>query len=386
MKTLLQTIILLTAAIGAFGQTPTVTKYFDWYKKNYIIQHPAFAHADTELLFVRQLYIPDGHAGEGRKQYIESLLSKAGKEKRFADPVVAILNLRTKKLTPVDYGWAPSFSPDDKKIVYSYQSVPISGKRVLAETLTGNNIKIYNRLSKKHDIIASPEKTFLLDPIFLDSTTIIYKVGDAVNGAYEGGVAFNQINLQTKTNKPLYPVQKDHGLFHLAGGIYRICNETYYTVYIPQDSSSWMANNYAHLLLHSNGIAHDFGKGPFKSLEGKLGIDKEGALLYLDDDHQLKAEKNMLIKYKDNKIVYQKELEFEYHKASMSPNGKYLLWYDYDNGIFIMDTDSFTSTKLALPETEVYSIAWSDSSTRLAIVQGHEKLADTDLISLFRLK
>src|SRR5215217_7869805 len=122
MKNLLHTIIFLTWVTFAFGQTPKATKYFEWYKKNYIIQNPSFAHSDTEILFVRQFYIPDGHDAEGREAHVESLLSKADKEKRFADPVVSILNLKTEKLTQVDYGWTPSFSSDDKKIIYSYQT------------------------------------------------------------------------------------------------------------------------------------------------------------------------------------------------------------------------------------------------------------------------
>ena len=376
----------MTFTVCAFGQNPKVTKYFNWYKKNYIIQNPSFAHSDTEILFVRQFYIPDGHDAEGRELYVESLISKADKEERFADPVVSNLNLKTKKLTQVDYGWTPTFSSDDKKIIYSYQTVPISGKRVLAETLNGNKIKMYNRHSKQYEIIASPEQTFLLDPIFLDSTTIVYKIGDAVNGAYGGGVAFNQINILTNKNKPLYTAQKNHGLFNLVGDIYRTNNEIYYTVYIPQDSASWMANKYSHLLLNSNGVVHDFGKGSFKSIEGKFGIDEEGGFTYLHDDHTLRTDKNILIKYKDNKILYKNELSFEYNKASMSPNGKYLLFYNSDNGIFIMDINTFTKTKITLPETEVYSVVWSDNSTKLAIVQGHEKLRDTDLISLFDVK
>jgi len=386
MKILLQIVILLTFTVCTFGQSPKVTMYFNWYKKNYIIQNPSFAHSDTEILFVRQFYIPDGHEAEGREQYVESLLSKADKEKRFADPVVSILNLKTKRLTQVDYGWTPTFSSDDKKIIYSYQAVPISGKRVLAETLNGNKIKMYNRHSKIYEIVAAPEQTFLLDPIFLDSTTIVYKIGDAVNGAYGGGVAFNQINLLTNKNKPLYTAQKNYGLFNLVGDIYRTNNEIYYTVYIPQDSASWMANKYSHLLLNSNGVVHDFGKGSFKSIEGKFGIDEEGGFIYLDDDHNLRTDKNILLKYKDNKILYKNELPFEYNKASMSPNGKYLLFYNNDNGIFLMDINTFTKTKITLPETEVYSVVWSDNSTKLAIVQGHEKLQDTDLISLFDVK
>jgi len=386
MKSLLRIIILLTLTAPALGQSPKVTKYFEWYKKNYIIQNPCFAHSESEILFVRQFYIPDGHEAEGRDQYVESLLLKAEEEKRFADPVVSLIQLKTKKLTEIDYGWSPAFSSDDKKIIYSYQTVPISGKRVLAETLKGNKIKMYDRLSKKYEIVASPQQSFLLDPIFVDSSTIIYKVGDAVNGAYGGGVGFNEINISTKKINSLYTKRKNHGLYNLVGDIYQTTKGIYYTVYIPQDSSTWMANNYSHLLLGSTGVVHDFGKGAFRSIEGKLGIDSEGDLLYVDDDHDLRSEKNKIIKYKDNKIVYTRELTFEYNKASMSPNGKYILFYNSDNGIFIMDTNSFGKTKLALPETEVYSVVWSDNSTRFAIVQGHEKLQDTDVISLFEVK
>jgi WD40 repeat protein len=107
-------------------------------------------------------------------------------------------------------------------------------------------------------------------------------------------------------------------------------------------------------------------------------------LIFLDDDHELIADKNLLIKYKDNKIVYKKELKFKYSKAWLSPHGKYLLYYD--NDIFLMNIDSFKKVKLKLPQTEVYSIAWSEDEGRLAIVQGHQTLEDTDLISFFNLQ
>jgi hypothetical protein len=384
MKSTLPIIILLSFGLFASGQSPEATKYFEWFKKNYIIQNPLFAHSDSEILFVRQFNIPDGHDAEGREQYVQSLLSKADKEKRFADPVVSILNVKTKKLIEVDYGWTPSFSADDKRLVYSYQTIPISGKRVLAETLNGNKIKIYNRLTKQYETIASPDKTFLFDPIFLDSSNVVYKIGEAVNGAYGGGIAFNKINLATRKIEHLYPIRKNHGHFNLVGDIYRNDNDIYYAIYIPQDSATWMANKYSHLLLSASGIVHDFGKGAFRNLEGKLSVDKEGDLIFLDDDHELIADKNLLIKYKDNKIVYKKELKFHYSKAWLSPHGKYLLYHD--NDIFLMNIASFKKVKLKLPQTEVYSIAWSEDEGRLAIVQGHQTLEDTDLISLFDLQ
>lgn len=384
---------ILIAAIGAsiwsstvLGQAPKATKYFEWYKRNYIIQEPSFAHSDSEILFVRQFYIPDGHDAEGREQYVGDLLSKADKEKRFADPVVCVLNLKTRKLTQVDYGWRPGFSADDKRIVYSHQTVPVSGKRVLAESLNGNKIRIYSRQTKQHETIASPEKSFLLDPVFIDSVHVIYKIGDAINGAYGGAVAFQKLNLVTKKVETLYPVKKDHGLFNIVGDIYQGNNNIYYAVYIPQDSVSWMANEYSHLLLSPTGIVHDFGKASFKNLEGKYAIDEEGNLIVLDDDHDLNADKNLLIKYKDNNVISKNELTLEYHKASLSPNGKYILYYDYNKNVFLMDTETFTKIKLLLPQTEIYTVTWSKKSDKLAIVQGQGKLQDTDLITLFGVK
>ena len=386
MKIHLHTLICFAWTSFVFGQVPKATKYFEWYKKNYIIQDPRFAHSDTEILFVRQFYIPDGHVAEGREKYVGDLLSKAEKEKRFADPVVCVLNLKTRNLTQLDYGWAPDFSTDDKRIVYSYQTVPISGKRVLAETLNGNKIKIYDRQTKRYETIASPENTFLLDPVFADSVNVIYKTGDAINGAYGGGVAFHQINLLTKKIDTLYPLKKNHGLYHLVGDIYWSNRQIYYPIYIPQDGASWMANKYSRLLLGPPGMVHDFGETSFKNLEGKYAIDDEGNLVFLDDDHQLRAAKNLLVKYKNNELISKKELTFEYEKASVSPNGKYLLYRDDKNSIFLMDTKMFTKIKLPLPQTEIYAVEWSQKSNRFAIVQGHGKLEDTDLISLFNVK
>ena len=104
-----------------------------------------------------------------------------------------------------------------------------------------------------------------------------------------------------------------------------------------------------------------------------------------EENHEMLAGKKLLTKYKGNKVVSEKELTFEHNKATGSPNGKFLLCYDYENNIYLMDTEAFKKVKLVLPQTEVYSVAWSDKSDKLAIVQEHDKLQDTDLISLFNV-
>ena len=387
MNQIILLIFLFTYSVCVFGQAPKVTKYFDWFKEKYTINNPEFAHSDSEILIVLQFNIPDGHVSPLHEKYIDSLLEKVEKEKRFADPVVTILNLETKEQTKIDYGWTPGFSFDDKKIIYSYQNVPISGKRVLAQTLEGNRIKLYDRLSKKFEIIAVPEEGFYFDPFFLDNSNVVYTVCDATNGSYGGGVAFNRFNLLNQKTETLYAKQKSHGLYNIVGDIYPINNQIYFTLYIPQDSSAYRINDdYSHLLMNTDGIAHDFGIGTFRSVEGKLGINKDGALIYLDDDHELLADKNILVKYSGGKIIEQKELTFDYNDVSMSPDGKYLLFYNYEDGIYLIDTDTFSKTILELPDTRVFSVKWSINSDKFAIVQEHDMLEDTDLISLFKVK
>jgi hypothetical protein len=114
------------------------------------------------------------------------------------------LNLKTKKITTIDYGWTPSFSENDSLILYTFQKKSLFKKRVLAQTMDGNNIKLYNRNSKKSEILVNPKNNFLLNPEFLDSIIVIYNLGAAVNGACEGSVGLNTINIKTKKTEAIY--------------------------------------------------------------------------------------------------------------------------------------------------------------------------------------
>ena len=359
-----------------------VEKYFEWYSKNYIINDPAFAYSDSEFVFSKQFYIPDGGSAIGRDKYVQELLTKAKKQKRFADPVVSVLNLRTKKIMSIDYGWTPSFSEDDNLILYAYQTSPITGYRVLAQTTKGNKIKIYNRTNKSYKTIATPNKTFLLEPEFFDSvTSVSYKVGAAVNGSYGAGAAINIINLSTGKVDTLLRLKKKFGNFPLVGAIQKYKDNICYTLCEPIDSFT-----YRHLLVNPQGIIINFGDGYLKNLDSKVVVNRQNNILYLDDDHDHISDTNFLITYKGNIQVSKKALLFEYHNAYLSSNGEYMFYDDYKSNFYLMNLQTFEKVKIELPDNEIHSVIWSVDFKKFAIVQDHETISDTDKIRLFKIK
>lgn len=358
-----------------------VEKYFEWYSQKHYINNPSFAYADTEMVFSKQFCIPDGGNAIGRDKYLQSLHIKAKKNKRFADPVVSILNLRTKQVTAIDFGWTPVFSKDNNIILYAFQTEPITGYRVLVKTTKGNSIKTYNRTNKKYEVIATPNKDFLLDPAFLDSSTVSYKVGAAVNGSYGGGAGLNLINLTIKeTDTILKPTQK-FGQFPLAGEIQKYKNNICYTLCEPLDSFT-----YRYTLRNKTSILVDFGEGSLKNLDSKVAIDEHNNILYLDDDHNHVSDTNFLKTYNQYLEVSKKPLLFEYHNAYLSPNGQYMFYDDYKSNFYLINLQTFEKVKIALPDREIHSVTWSADYKKFAIVQDHETISDTDKIRLFKIK
>ncbi|HEU0064707.1 MAG TPA: hypothetical protein VFQ58_06735 [Flavisolibacter sp.] len=381
MNKLLKILILLTLTVHCHGQTMKVEEYFEWYSKNYIINNPSFAHSDTEFVFSKQFNIPDGGNAIGREKYVQGLLIKAKKDKRFADPVVSIINLKTKKLTAIDYGWTPGFSKDDNLILYTFQTKPITGYRVLASTTKGNDIKIYNRSKKLYEVIAIPGKSFFLDPEFLGPSGISFKVGAAVNGSYGGGTGLNIFNLSTKkTDTILRPNQK-FGNFSLAGAIQKYNYDICFTSCEPVDSFT-----YRYLLRNPKGVIIYFGKGYLKDLDLKVAINEQDNILYLDDDHDHVSDTNFLIKYNQNIQVSKTPLLFEYNKAYLSPNGQYMFYEDSKSNFYLINLQSFEKVKIILPDREIHSITWSPDFKKFAIVQDHETFTDTDKIRLFKIR
>ncbi len=378
-------VYLMALNNSCFSQSPVLTKYFEWYKEHYSINSLAFSPLGKEIALVINRSVPDGHDAELAEEKSEDQKSAVDKDPRYADPNIIVVNLNTSSETKIDFGWTPSFSPDGNKIAYSHQTIPISGKRVLAESLAGNSIKLYDRSNKEFETLAIPLTDSYSTPVFTDSATIIYKKEAAVNGAYSGGIGFNSYNLITKKSDSFYSGMGKFDRPQLTGNLYLLNNNIFYTVYIPQDSGDWLSGNYEHILFGKTGVVHNFGKKEFKSLEGKIGIDSSNEIVFLDDDHRLMKDKNLLIRYAGKNLA-KREIKFKYSSASLSPDGKYMFYYDYGEFYAIMDTRTFNKQRVPIALTEVYSLNWSGDSKNLAIIQGHNALADTDVVTLFRVE
>jgi hypothetical protein len=140
---------------------------------------------------------PDGHEAEGLPDsFFAKLGERKQKDPRFADPVIRLIDLHGNQVCEVRYGSHPNISPDHRSIVFSHQKKPISGLRSLAETLAGNDIRVFDCEKKVVTTLAEPDTGYLDDPMFLpDGKSIAFTMNEAVNGSYGGPVGIGRVDL-----------------------------------------------------------------------------------------------------------------------------------------------------------------------------------------------
>ena len=382
-------LLLSMLAFPAAPQGPLLTKDFSWSRANRSIFQPTFSHSGLELAFSLQYHIPDGHEAEEREGVAEARLARIETHQRLADPVILILRIDHQQVDSVDYGWDPCFSLGDSLMAYAFQQVPISGKRVLAQTLEGNPIKIYNRRSQQREMVASPAQGFLLEPAFANGSTLWYKLGGATNGAYGGAIGARKYDLRTERDSSVFAPKKHFGLPTLLGTFQPSTQGLTYLVWEPRDNGydGWMANEYKVSLRNLTAVKHSFGKMGFKDLDSRVAIAPSGDVIYLDDQHELRSQKDYLFRYHNGKIASRKLFASEHQKFHLSPNGNYALISDYDSKPYLLNTTTFAKTPLELPDTEIYQAVWSENSKRLAVVQALEDASqDTDVVSVFTVR
>jgi len=368
-----------------FSQNIILEKYFQWYEKEHIINDMDFDVKGENIAIVKEFEIPDGGDAFGREKYIESIYKKIEENERFADPIVCIINLITKEMKEIDYGNEIRFSLDDNKIVYTHQVKPSSGLRKLAETLKGNTINIYDKESSLIETLAIPENNFLMNPQFIDIQNVIYQIGDAVNGAFGGGVGINKINVENKEVEIICPVEKNHQLFNIIGDVTLKNEKIFYILNIPQDDGTYMASEYRQLLKKDDKIFHDFGVSDFKNRGNKYAITDDNKLVVVDEDFETGAVDIVIIE--DGEEIKRNEVDIEYVLFSaLSPNGKYYICQDYSMSISLIDIETMEIIEIDVPKMKTHYIRWSKNCDRLAIVQEHERFSSTDLITLFQMK
>lgn len=205
VRTLMRLLLSLFLALSAIASVaPTlraqsssaVKRDLAWFSPGDEIDTARFSPDGAFVLLVTRSHWPDGHEAEGLPDaYFKKLEEKKNQDPRFADPVIKLVSLSGSVVCEVRYGWNPSVSSDNKRIVLSEQVKPITGFRVLAEAQAGNGIRIFDCDTKQLSNVAVPENGYLDDPLFLaGEQSVLYTENEAVNGSYGGAVGLGLWN------------------------------------------------------------------------------------------------------------------------------------------------------------------------------------------------
>jgi hypothetical protein len=192
-------LLFLITPQGLNGQSASpLKKELVWSEPGEEIVTPQFSPDGTLVVLVTRAYWPDGGDAEGLPDsFFKKLSARAKANPRFADPVVKVVDLKGKVVCQVQYGWNPSLSRDDKRVVFSEQVKPITGFRELASPQAGNGIRMFDCGTKELTKIADPDTGYLDKPFFSpDGESIVYTENEPVNGAFGGSVGIARFDLQ----------------------------------------------------------------------------------------------------------------------------------------------------------------------------------------------
>lgn len=207
MKKLLW-VVLVSLFVGQLVTLKCEAQTIIWqYKaKGFDLYNPSFSWNGKEIAFSRQRHTPDGVEAEA---YSEKALDEiANKNKtivHFGDPEVIIADVGTDHFQEVDWGWTPCFSEDGRNLAYSKQVKSLSGLRILAATLAGNTINLFDLRTGTIKVLVSPDDGLnLRAPMFsADDQKVFYVLSGAVNGDWQGNIGVGVVDLETGKSKTL---------------------------------------------------------------------------------------------------------------------------------------------------------------------------------------
>jgi hypothetical protein len=191
-------LVVIASDASAGGQDSLLIKRdLVWSRPECEVDSPRFSDDGNFIVLATRVHWPDAAEAEGLPDsFFVKLTERKRKNPRFADPVIRLIDLKGNQVCEVRYGSHPSISPDHKRIVFSRQKKSISGLRLLAQTLAGNDIQVFDCEKKESTTIAEPDRGYLDNPIFLpDGNSIAYTMNEAVNGAYGGPVGIERVDL-----------------------------------------------------------------------------------------------------------------------------------------------------------------------------------------------
>ncbi|MBK9586276.1 MAG: PD40 domain-containing protein [Alphaproteobacteria bacterium] len=360
--------ILATLFIAGFGPrqdspSPDAPEW-SWYEGGVELYSPQFSPDGMSVVVVRKRHSYDGHEAESiLDDEIKRHEARIDADPRYADPQVVILTPNG-PIETVDWGWEPAFSPDGAKIAYSAQVLPISRYRVLASTLEGNEIRIYDRTANTSRTLAKPEAGYLTEPIFSpDGKQVAYSIGGAVNGAYGGNVGLGRVSIVSELNETLVPPTKTHGLFHLVNAKGFQSDRLLVIRCIPVKEGTFLSDEYRCDLLGADSLDTDIYSWGTRTLDDMntfsfVPVAKDNLLVFDRGWRQVKQTSG---------TPSQTNLDYLSDPGAVSPNG---LQTAHTSGSTVYIRDLVTGRLQRQFEVggQIQELMWAPTSNRLAVI------------------
>lgn len=134
--------------------------------------HQFFSPSSSKVAFVKKKHEPSFHEAEAfTNSELRTVRDKSKIDPRWGDPEVTLLPNDGTPSIKIDYGWNPESSAKGDRLYHVHQKQPISGKRVLAQTQSGNEIYVYDLGKKKSREIAALRRDISTLPNLIPQTT-----------------------------------------------------------------------------------------------------------------------------------------------------------------------------------------------------------------------
>ncbi|MGA3117018.1 MAG: hypothetical protein ABSF90_21585 [Syntrophobacteraceae bacterium] len=374
---ILGAVSIMLLVYGACSQAGARTGVvWQWHEGDTELYHAQFSPDGREIAAVRKRHIPDGfEAGLLPDDQKRERFNRIDLDERYADPEVIIVEVDSDRIARIDWGWSPAFSPDGSRIAYAHQVKPISRFRVLAKTLEGNEIRIYDRNLKTAKTVASPEEGYLADPMFSpDGKYLVYSIGGPVNGAYGGNIGLARMSIDSGKKQVLCPPfrtdrfendridQSGYLSDQLFALIRKTVNESEYDCELVAVGAK-------------SKVAYSWGRISYVSPTRPAFSQGAGGEILIKDGawHTIS----------NNTPLYTPSAG-EKAPGVPSPNGL-LLAISNESGISVRELGSGAKVrdwKLAGP---LQSIVWSSDSRRLAVIVSHYRDKEGDLFEFDEL-
>jgi len=353
----------------------------EWSLADAEIHTPKFSDDGKFIAVVTVTHWPDGHEAEGTPEtFLKQLEFKKKENPRFADPVMRLLDSSGNETCSIQYGWNPSVSGDDKRIAFSYQRKPITGFRALADTMEGNDIRLFDCETKTLTVLAQPEWGYLDNPEFISSSnSILYSLNEATNGAMGGATGLELTSLSESKKVPVIAKVTTKSLSgktsysRLLLDSFVVGDQVFALVAEPgKRGDEYMASSYQVMLVSAfptEKTIHSFGSIDLWDVAIQLGSPKD-AMVYLKEWRPLSLETGewLPIRGPANYI----------RQSFYSPDRTYFVAFERDPkgeaepNLVLHRTDDGTAIATFADQSEIVEIAWSHDSKKFAFSRAVE--------------